>query len=90
MPSCGSDERNPRGSAGFAHGVRPDARLDFPDMGLAEQKHAKPGLPDTSADGQRHGISHQLPVIIKLQPFFLSFRLQLAYKRRLVDPDTHG
>ena len=52
--------------AGFAaaalHLFGPDAALDFPDVGLAQQIHAKAALADAAADGAGKLAGEQAPV----------------------------
>ena len=63
----------------FNHFLRPYGNLNFADMSLSEEKHAKSALSDTSADGVRKSVFYY--GLLEIQ--FGSFGTSLCFKLSL-------
>ena len=86
----GSHKNNARFTAVLMHLTRPEACLDFADVGLAEEIHAKARLADPTSD--RFGEFPGKKPFMKKQflTLGLSLDLQLSEQGLFVDPNTHG
>lgn len=69
--------------------LRPEARLNFPDVDFPKKKHAQPGLSDSSADAERQFSVEQSSMKEQLPPVGCSRHIQLPFQGGLVDADSH-
>ena len=67
----------------------PDARLHLADVRAAHHKHAKTGLSDASADGERELVRKQHLVEGELSAVVAVSQSELSVKRLCVNTDTH-
>ena len=75
--------------ANRTHLLRPYGRLYFPDVGLPEEEHAKPGLTDSSADTLRKLSAKEFLVEIKRGLMSFSGDSELAEQGLTIYPDAH-
>lgn len=69
--------------------VWPDARLNFTNVGLAQEEHTQAALTNTAANSEWQGAVDQAFVEVELFAFVLAFKFQLAEQGFLVNTDTH-
>ena len=72
------------------HLARPDACLDFADVGPVQKQHAEAGLADTAADGQRKLAIQEHPVVGQILPLFAAGLHKLFHQGLLVHADAHA